>query len=90
MKVLGIGDNVCDVYVHQKRMYPGGQALNIAVNAKMLGAESEFLGVFGTDLIAACVKQALQTYGIPFPRSRYNRRFQGSYGNRQPEETEFV
>lgn len=70
MKVLGIGDNVCDVYVHQKRMYPGGQALNFAVNAKMLGAESEFLGVFGTDLIAACVKQALQTYGIPFPRSR--------------------
>lgn len=38
MKVLGIGDNVCDVYVHQKRMYPGGQALNFAVNAKMLGA----------------------------------------------------
>lgn len=29
MKVLGIGDNVCDVYVHQKRMYPGGQALNL-------------------------------------------------------------
>lgn len=44
VKVLGLGDNVCDVYLHTDTMYPGGQALNFAVYARMLGAESEFLG----------------------------------------------
>ena len=31
IKVLGIGDNVCDKYLHIKTIYPGGNALNIAV-----------------------------------------------------------
>ena len=48
MKVLGFGDNVCDEYVHLHTMFPGGQALNFAVYAKMLGVESAFMGVFGS------------------------------------------
>ena len=24
MKVIGIGDNVCDKYIHLKTMFPGG------------------------------------------------------------------
>ena len=43
MKVIGIGDNVCDKYVHLKTMFPGGQALNFAVYAKMLGADASAL-----------------------------------------------
>ena len=35
MKVIGIGDNVCDKYIHLNTMFPGGQALNFAVYAKM-------------------------------------------------------
>ena len=38
-KVIGIGDNVCDKYYPAKIMYPGGQAMNFSVYAKMLGAE---------------------------------------------------
>ena len=34
VKVLGLGDNVCDVYLHTNTMYPGGQAVNFAVFAK--------------------------------------------------------
>lgn len=34
VKVLGLGDNVCDVYLHTETMYPGGQALNFSANAK--------------------------------------------------------
>lgn len=34
MKVLGIGDNVVDKYVHLRMMYPGGNALNFSVFAK--------------------------------------------------------
>ena len=49
MKVIGIGDNVCDKYEHLSMMFPGGQALNFSVYAKMLGAESSYMGVFGDD-----------------------------------------
>ena len=46
IKVIGIGDNVCDQYYPAKIMYPGGQAMNFSVYAKMLGAQSAYLGVF--------------------------------------------
>ena len=36
IKVIGIGDNVCDQYYPAKIMYPGGQAMNFSVYAKML------------------------------------------------------
>ena len=52
MKVIGIGDNVCDQYISLKTMFPGGQALNFAVYAKMLGADASYLGVFGRDKVA--------------------------------------
>lgn len=37
MRVIGIGDNVCDKYEHLRLMFPGGQAANFAVYAGMLG-----------------------------------------------------
>ncbi|MBQ8647963.1 MAG: fructoselysine 6-kinase [Oscillospiraceae bacterium] len=53
VKVLGLGDNVCDVYLHTGVMYPGGQALNFAVYAASLGAQADYMGVFGQDAVAA-------------------------------------
>lgn len=44
MKVIGIGDNVCDKYIHLKTMFPGGQALNFSVYAKQLGADVSYMG----------------------------------------------
>lgn len=70
IKLLGLGDNVCDIYLHENTMYPGGQALNVAVYAKMLGAQSEFLGVNGTDEVAAHVRQTLTKKGVAYPRTR--------------------
>lgn len=64
MKVIGIGDNVCDKYEHLKTMFPGGQALNFTVYAKMLGAESSYMGVFGTDEVAEHVIRTLDEMGI--------------------------
>ncbi|MBQ7796250.1 MAG: fructoselysine 6-kinase [Lachnospiraceae bacterium] len=52
MKVIGIGDNVCDKYEHLKMMFPGGQAMNFSVYAKMLGADASYMGVFGRDEVA--------------------------------------
>ncbi len=70
IKILGLGDNVCDVYLHTGTMYPGGQALNVAVYARMLGAESDFLGVSGTDAVAAHVLATLDRKGIGHSHNR--------------------
>ncbi|GAY79091.1 hypothetical protein NBRC111894_4645 [Sporolactobacillus inulinus] len=34
MRVLGLGDNVVDIYEYKQTMYPGGNALNFAVFAR--------------------------------------------------------
>ena len=64
LKVLGIGDNVCDVYLHKEIMYPGGQALNFTAYAKKLGADADFMGVFGNDAVAEHVKNTLDALGV--------------------------
>lgn len=70
MHVIGIGDNVCDLYLHTGMMYPGGQALNFAVNTNAMGLCSHYMGVFGTDEVAAHVKAVLTKRKIPFPMAR--------------------
>ncbi|MEE4300713.1 MAG: PfkB family carbohydrate kinase [Pseudomonadales bacterium] len=64
MKVIGIGDNVVDDYTTRRAMYPGGNALNFAVYASMLGSEAAYLGVFGTDVAAGHVRRTLDELGI--------------------------
>jgi fructoselysine 6-kinase len=77
IRVLGLGDNVCDVYLHTKTMYPGGQALNVAVFSKRLGAHAEYLGAFGSDPMAVHIQKTLNHLEIPFPRCR---QYQGENG----------
>lgn len=72
MKVIGIGDNVVDKYVHTNTMYPGGNALNFSVYAKRLGVESSYIGVFGSDAAAAHIIATLRELGIDFSRSRHH------------------
>ncbi|MBV7506296.1 fructoselysine 6-kinase [Bacillus sp. sid0103] len=51
MRIIGIGDSVVDIYQDRNEMFPGGNALNVAVLAKQSGAESAaFLGIVGTDV----------------------------------------
>ncbi|SMF17737.1 Sugar or nucleoside kinase, ribokinase family [Xaviernesmea oryzae] len=70
LKVLGLGDNVVDRYLHTGKMYPGGNALNFAVYAKMLGADASFLGTFGTDAAGRHVRATLEELAIPTPLCR--------------------
>lgn len=63
-KVLGLGDNVCDIYLHTQTMYPGGQAVNFAVYAHQLGAISDFMGVFGQDAVAEHVQAVLDAQNV--------------------------
>ena len=68
--VLGLGDNVCDIYLHTGVMYPGGQALNFAVYASQLGAKADFMGVFGQDAVAEHIQSTLREKGIGFSHCR--------------------
>ncbi len=71
MKILGLGDNVVDKYLHTRVMYPGGNAFNIAVLAKLSGAEAGYLGVFGDDEAGQHVHQTAQNLGIDVSMCRY-------------------
>lgn len=70
LKVIGVGDNVVDKYMHTKTMYPGGNAFNFAVYAGSLGAEASYMGVFGTDEAAAHVQSVARELGIGLSRCR--------------------
>jgi fructoselysine 6-kinase len=70
VRIIGIGDNVVDDYTHIKTIFPGGNALNVAVYASMLGRESAYLGVFGTDQAAEHVKATLAEKGVDSSRCR--------------------
>lgn len=70
VRVIGIGDNVCDKYYPAMMMYPGGQAMNFSVYAKMLGADSAYMGVFGNDAVAAHVIGTLDELSVDHSRCR--------------------
>lgn len=64
LKVIGIGDNVVDNYIDIRTMFPGGNALNFSVYASMMGCDSAYLGVFGSDDGAKHVQQTLTDIGV--------------------------
>jgi len=60
MKILGAGDNVADRYLDAATLYPGGNALNVAVFAARRGANAGYLGVVGNDAAGRHILQTLQ------------------------------
>lgn len=71
IRVIGIGDNVVDKYVHQSTYYPGGCSVNFSVFARKLGYESAFLGLLGRDEQAAVIKAGLKKYGVDYSQCVY-------------------
>ena len=70
MRIIGIGDNVCDKYRTISTMFPGGQALNVAVYCRLQGCFSAYMGVFGTDRVGNHIKETLTAVGVDFSRCR--------------------
>ncbi|WP_374149108.1 PfkB family carbohydrate kinase [Priestia megaterium] len=71
MKVIGIGDNVVDYYQDRDEIYPGGNALNIAVLCKRYGVEkSSYIGVIGNDLAANHIVNSLVAEDVDISRIR--------------------
>jgi len=68
LRLIGIGDNTIDNYEHIRTLFPGGNALNVPVYASMLGCESAYLGVFGSDAAAEHMRQTLGETGVDISR----------------------
>lgn len=71
MKMIGVGDNVVDCYLDQKMYYPGGNAVNVAVNCRRNGADPvAYMGVFGDDPEAGHIQRCLDAEGVEWRHSR--------------------
>lgn len=64
MRVLGAGDNVVDRYLDRASMFPGGNAINVAVFAARHGAQASYCGAVGTDAAGRLVFDALESEGV--------------------------
>jgi len=70
MHIVGIGDNVVDRYLTRGQMFPGGNALNVAVFARRAGARAAYIGAVGDDTAGRLVLRALQAEGVDVSRVR--------------------
>ena len=70
MRLAGVGDSVVDRYWDLGTMFPGGQALNVAVYAQRFGIDAAYLGVVGDDVAGRHILGAMQAEGIDIPRVR--------------------
>jgi fructoselysine 6-kinase len=70
MRLCGIGDNVVDCYPHLRRMYPGGNAVNVAVAVRRAGLASAYVGAVGRDLPGRLLTDALTAEGVSTERLR--------------------
>lgn len=69
MRVLGFGDNIVDRFLDRGVDYPGGNAVNVAVYAHRLGADADYLGVFGDDDAGSFLRAAIEDAGVGTTRS---------------------
>ena len=68
--IIAVGDNVCDKYLSRGKMYPGGQCINTCVYTAMNDTNSAYIGKFGNDEVADCVKDTLEKLSIDYSRSK--------------------
>ncbi|MBN1266172.1 MAG: carbohydrate kinase [Anaerolineales bacterium] len=64
MRLIGVGDNTADHYLHLGKMFPGGNAVNVAALASRYGHQSSYLGWLGKDRAGRLILDALQSEGV--------------------------
>ena len=68
--VIGVGDNTVDRYLHLGKMFPGGNAVNVAVHARRMGCRAAYLGWIANDPHGRLVHQALSEEKVDLSHSR--------------------
>lgn len=69
-QLVTVGDNVVDCYLELGYMYPGGNAVNVAVHARRVGVEPAYIGALGDDEAGAAIMAALTAEGVDTGRVR--------------------
>lgn len=69
MRVLGFGDNIVDRFLDRGIDYPGGNAVNVAVFARRLGADAAYAGVFGDDELGRFLRAAIEAERVTTEQS---------------------
>lgn len=70
MRLCTVGDNVVDRYVDRGVMYPGGNAVNVAVFGRRCGADTSYVGAIGSDRAGELVLRSLRAEGVGTERTR--------------------
>lgn len=70
VRVIGVGDNTVDKYLHLGQMFPGGNAVNVAVLAHRLGHPASYIGWLGNDHYGALILDALNEEGVDVSHCR--------------------
>ncbi|WP_257347308.1 PfkB family carbohydrate kinase [Pseudalkalibacillus decolorationis] len=71
MKLIAIGDNVVDIYIERNEMFPGGNALNVAVLSRQYGAtETAFIGIVGDDIEGDHIVESLKNNQVDVSKLR--------------------
>lgn len=68
--MVSVGDNVVDIYPSLGMMFPGGNAVNVAVAVGRSGVEAAYAGVVGTDDAGAALRAALEAENVATERLR--------------------
>jgi fructoselysine 6-kinase len=64
IRVIGVGDNTVDKYLDLGMMFPGGNAVNVAVLAHRYGHPASYVGWLGDDERGRLILNALQGEGV--------------------------
>jgi len=73
IKILGVGDNVLDAYLFQRKYYPGGNSVNVPVLARRYMQDevsAGYIGIIGNDRQGRHLYNALEIEGLRLDRIR--------------------
>ena len=70
VRVVGVGDNTVDRYLHLGMMFPGGNSVNVPVLAHRLGHPAAYLGWLANDPHGLLVYNSLLEEGVDVSHSR--------------------
>lgn len=68
--LLGLGDATVDIYLSQGMQYPGGNTVNVAVQARRQGMAASWLGCLGRDMLGDLVHDSLVAEDVDVSRAR--------------------
>lgn len=69
-RILCIGDNTVDLYLDHGLQFPGGNAVNVAVHARRLGAQASYVGCVGRDPLGDLLWESMTEEGVDLSHCR--------------------